>query len=77
MSSTALPEFPSPDQHKTKLLDPIAAANLLGVSRTTLAGWRCTKRYSLPYVKFGRVVRYHEADLLAFLQQHTVGREAL
>jgi hypothetical protein len=73
MSSTAL-EFPSSGQRKPKLLDPIAAAALLGLSRTTLAGWRCTKRYSLPYVKFGRVVRYHEADLLAFLQQHTVGQ---
>ena len=28
----------------------------------TLAVWRCTQRYALPYVKVGRKVRYLEPD---------------
>jgi predicted DNA-binding transcriptional regulator AlpA len=37
-----------------------------------LAGWRCTKRYDLPFVKIGRVIRYRESDIQNFLEQHTV-----
>lgn len=34
------------------------ASKLLGVSEGTLAVWRCTKRYNLPYYKIGSNVRY-------------------
>jgi predicted DNA-binding transcriptional regulator AlpA len=44
----------------------------LSVTRGTLAGWRCTKRYDLPFVKIGRVIRYRESDIQNFLEQHTV-----
>ncbi len=48
------------------LLTPQDVANRLGVSTTTLSTWRCTKRYPLPYVKVGRLVRYRLVDVDAF-----------
>lgn len=50
-----------------KLLTPAQTAEILGVTVATLATWRCTKRYPLPYVKTGRLVRYREADVLAYI----------
>ena len=47
-------------------LTPDQAAAILGVKPLTLAVWRSTKRYALPYYKFGRCVRYLMSDLLAF-----------
>ncbi len=38
----------------------------------TLAVWRITKRYALPYIKIGRYVRYRKFDLIAFLKFRTV-----
>jgi hypothetical protein len=55
-----------------KLLDPPAAAEFLSISKITLAGWRCSKRYSLPYIKIGRLVRYKHSDLVEFLDSHHV-----
>jgi hypothetical protein len=49
------------------------ASEFLGVARGTLQVWRSTKRYPLPYVKVGRLVRYRLRDLQAFLQARTVG----
>lgn len=48
------------------------AAAYLGVEASTLAIWRCTKRYPLPYIKVGRLVRYRKSDLDAFLASRTV-----
>jgi predicted DNA-binding transcriptional regulator AlpA len=58
--------------HHNSLHDPVATSELLGVTRGTLAGWRCTQRYDLPFVKIGRVIRYRESDIQNFLEQHTV-----
>lgn len=49
------------------LLDDHAAAEMLDVSPGTLSVWRSTGRYSLPYLKIGRKVRYRRADLEAWL----------
>jgi excisionase family DNA binding protein len=57
----------------SKLLNPPEAAEFLGISKITLAGWRCSKRYSLPYIKVGRLVRYRRSDLVEFLESHHVG----
>lgn len=51
------------------------AANVLGVSEDTLAVWRCTKRYPLPYVKIGRKVFYRGSDLDVFIKSRTVNME--
>jgi excisionase family DNA binding protein len=52
-----------------RLLTPKEAADLLRVTVGTLSVWRCTSRYPLKFVKVGRVVRYREADIIAFLEK--------
>ncbi len=48
------------------LLTPQETANLLGIRRETLCRWR--QRGAGPaYVQMGRYVRYHRADVEAFL----------
>ena len=54
-----------------KLLSEVETAAALGVSPATLATWRCTKRYPLKFVKCGRLVRYTEPDVLAFIESRT------
>lgn len=56
---------------KSTLLDDTLAAESLGVSRGTLAVWRSTGRYNLPYLKIGRLVKYKVGDLLAFRESRT------
>lgn len=58
------------------LLTRTEAAAFLGVSKGTLEVWACTKRYPLPYVKVGRLVKYRLADLQAFIVARTVGHAA-
>jgi Helix-turn-helix domain len=55
------------------MLDAEAAASLLDVTTDTLAVWRSTKRYCLPYIKIGSKVRYREGDLMKWLETRTVG----
>ena len=55
-----------------RLLSDEETAVRLGVSPTTLAVWRCRKRYTLPWVKIGRRVRYREADVVAFINSSVV-----
>ncbi len=47
------------------------AAEVLGLKPSTLAVWRSTGRYNLPFVKVGRLVRYRVSDLAAFLARRT------
>jgi predicted DNA-binding transcriptional regulator AlpA len=50
------------------LLDCHAAGKILGIAPSTLAIWRSTKRYALPFVKIGRLVRYREQDIEKFVE---------
>ena len=54
-----------------KLLTPQEVSEILGVSVETLNVWRATKRYPLPYVKSGRLVRYQLADVEKFIVDRT------
>jgi excisionase family DNA binding protein len=54
------------------LLSNEEAAAYLGVSPGTLEVWRSTKRYSLAYIKVGRLVKYRKEMLDAFLAAQTV-----
>ena len=45
------------------LMTPRDAAVYIGVKINTLAVWRMTNKYGLPFVKLGKVVRYRKADL--------------
>jgi excisionase family DNA binding protein len=58
---------------RAPLRNEAEASEFLGVKPTTLQIWRCTKRYPLPYVKVGRLVRYRQSDLDAFLTSRTQG----
>ena len=51
-----------------ELLTPDDVAELLDVSSQTLASWRTTGRYDLPFVRIGRLVRYRRADIEEFLE---------
>ncbi|MFW0778199.1 MAG: helix-turn-helix domain-containing protein [Rickettsiales bacterium] len=59
------------DLLKECLLTRKQAAEFLGVKEHTLAVWACNKRYTLPYVKVGRLVKYRYSDLLAFVEART------
>jgi hypothetical protein len=54
------------------LMTPKAAAAYIKIEASTLAMWRSTKRYALPYVKVGRLVFYRKVHLDAFLAARTV-----
>lgn len=62
MTMLALPE----------LLTPAEAAGVLGVEVSTLAVWRCTGRYDVPYIRVGRAIRYRREELDAWLESRTV-----
>ena len=53
------------------LLDEKQAATVLNVKPGTLSVWRSTGRYSIPFVKVGRSVRYRAGDLNAWLESRT------
>jgi len=55
------------------LLDETQAAQYLNVEARTLAVWRSTGRYDLPFVKIGRCVRYKKSDLDAWIEKRTRG----
>lgn len=57
------------------LVDRGTAARHLGIEKSTLSVWASTKRYNLPYVKIGRLVRYKICDLDAFIASRVVGGE--
>ncbi len=54
------------------LLTNEESAAYLGVTPGTLDVWRCTKRYNIPYIKVGRLVRYKKSSLDAFIESRTV-----
>jgi excisionase family DNA binding protein len=52
---------------KPILLSTEEAAEYIGVQPQTLALWRSTGRYRIPYLKIGRLVRYRQSDLDVWL----------
>jgi excisionase family DNA binding protein len=61
---------------QAKLLTPDNVSDILGVTVHTLAVWRSTGRYNLPYVKSGRLVRYRESDVHSFIEKRLHGQKA-
>ena len=57
--------------HAGQLLSDLEAAAALDTAPATLAHWRSTGRYNLPFIKVGRKVRYKAGDLRAFLARRT------
>ena len=58
-------------ERTAELLDEQQAAEKLDVTPGTLSVWRSTGRYSLPFIKVGRKVRYRRVDLDLWLEQRT------
>ena len=59
----------------TDLIDEVALAVRLGVSRSTLQSWRYAGR-GPRFIKLGRLVRYRDVDVEAYLQAQTRGKVA-
>ncbi len=55
-----------------RLLTTEEAAELMLVAPGTLVVWRCTGRYSLAYVRVGRLIRYRAADIAEFIERQRV-----
>ena len=53
-----------------KLLKPEELTELLGIELSTLYSW--THRKRIPYVKAGKLVRFRESDVLAWIERQTV-----
>ena len=66
----------TPTPPKDEILGNTDAAEYIGVTPRTLEVWRCTKRYQIPFIKVGRLVKYRKSALDAFLDSRTVGAEA-
>lgn len=56
------------DKNWDPLLSRDEAAELLGVKVGTLEVWASTRRYDLPFIKIGRLVKYRLSDLQAFVE---------
>lgn len=61
VSSSDDPLYPEPQ-----------AAEYLSLKPQTLAVWRSTGRYNLPYIRVGRLIRYRKSDLDRWLRDRTV-----
>src|SRR5690349_9701241 len=68
---------PSPETAPTTsdLIDEPTLATRLGVSRSTLQSWRYTGR-GPRFIKLGRMIRYRNVDIDAYLRANTRGRVA-
>jgi excisionase family DNA binding protein len=56
---------------RTELFSRAEAAAYLGVAKQTLAIWKCTKRYNLPFIKIGKLVKYKKSDLDQFIADNS------
>ena len=54
-------------KEKDTFLTAREVATMTGLSIETLARWR-SQRWGIPYVKIGRVVRYRQGDVEAYLE---------
>lgn len=61
------------DKRNDQLLDEKRAAAYIGLTNhCTMAVWRSTKRYNIPFVRIGRSIRYRKSDLDKFLEDRLV-----
>jgi hypothetical protein len=59
------------EESTERLLDERGAANKLACSIAMMRKWRL-KRIGPRYCRLGRLVRYSEADLVAYIEQNRV-----
>lgn len=58
------------------LLTDEQVAELLNVSTKTLATWRSTGRYALPFLRIGARIRYRRQDVATWLESRLAGTAA-
>ena len=61
---------PNPQGNRPILRTPEQVAEFLGVTKATLADWRC-KGMGPAYIKVGRLIRYPESPLVDWLEART------
>ena len=59
---------------ESDLLTREQAAAYLGVAVQTLAMWKWAKRYDLPFVRIGRLIKYKRSDLDSFITRHSASQ---
>ncbi len=59
---------------KMSLLKQDEAAKYLGTTVGTMNSWRCTGKVKIPYIKWGRAIRYRKDDLDAWIAQNTINK---
>lgn len=59
-----------------EILTPRQVSELLKIPESTLAVWRSTNRFVLPFFKLGHHVRYRRADLEKFIERNMRNAEA-
>jgi hypothetical protein len=62
-------------ESKFNLLTPKQVEREYGIPAGTQAVWRCTRRYMIPYLKVGRLVRYNRPDFERWLESRTIKGE--
>lgn len=70
-AQSAISAIIKPNHSLDPLYPPEKAADYLGVTKQTLAVWRSTKRYAIPFIKVGRLVKYRKSALDSFLENRT------
>lgn len=58
-------------QKSGDLISDREATSYLGLADGTLAVWRSTGRYQIPFIKIGANVRYRKSDLDTWLESRT------
>lgn len=58
---------------QSRLLTTPEAASYVRLSISTLNTDRCTRELNIPFVKYGRAVRYRLEDLDRFIESRLVG----
>jgi excisionase family DNA binding protein len=66
---------PTATSPSSELLTRQQAAAYLGIQSQTLAAWKSSGRYRLPVTLIGRLCRYRQRDLDAWLESRTIGGE--
>lgn len=55
---------------ESKLMNQAEAALYLGTTVPTLNTFRCTGKNTIPFVRWGRCIRYRKEDLDKWIESH-------
>ena len=58
-------------QITNSLMDQKTAAAYLGTTIGSLNTWRALGKYNIPYVRWGRNIRYRKEELDVWIREHT------